>query len=138
MQPRTAVSQKAVSRPLTLDEKIVKAKEAVDYEAKRISWCSYLFIVFGLVCIFTGFRETFDARRKAAFIYQEHQIPWGNKNFTNFTLANVTTPTMNRVEVEIHDRIRNMSILTIVVSFFILSMGNAALRSTQKLKSRVA
>jgi hypothetical protein len=67
-----------------LDEKILKTKESIDYEANRIYYCSYMFISFGLVSIFMGFREMFDSRLKAAFIVQEKQIPWGNSNYTNF------------------------------------------------------
>ena len=61
-------TQRMISRPLTLDEKISKTNEAVEYEVKRIYACSWIFVVFGLVCILTGFNEMFDARRKAAFI----------------------------------------------------------------------
>jgi hypothetical protein len=63
---------------LTLDEKIAKEKEAAEYEIKRIYACSWIFLIFGIVCIFSGAYEMTDARRKAAFIKQEHQIPWGN------------------------------------------------------------
>lgn len=123
---------------MTLDEKIAKEKQAVEYEVTRIYYCSWIFLLFGIVCVFSGAYEMTDARRKAAFIYQEHQIPWGNKNFTNFTMANVTSPTMDRVEVQLFDHIWNMSLLTIVVSVFILAQGRAAMRSTQKQKSRIA
>lgn len=121
-----------------MDEKIAKTEEAVKYEAKRIYICSWIFIVFGIVCVLTGFNEMFDARRKAAFIAQEHQIPWGNKNYTNFTMANATSPTIGRVETQLHDGIRNMSILTVVVSAIIFLMGRTANRAAMKTKSKVA
>ena len=121
-----------------MDEKIAKTEEAVKYEAKRIYICSWIFMAFGIVCVLAGFNEAFDARRKAAFIRQYEQIPWGNKNYTNFTMANATNPDMNRVEIVLHDSIRNMSILTVVVSALIYGMGKSAHRSAEKLKSKVA
>jgi len=134
-QPTT---QRVIQRPQTLDEKILKTKEAIDYEANRIYYCSYLFIAFGLVSIFMGFKEMFDARLKAAFIVQEKQIPWGNSNYTGFQWLNVTTPSDTRVETILYDTLWNMSLLTVIVSFFLFAMGRAALRATQKQKSRVA
>lgn len=132
-------TQRMITRPLSLDEKIEKTNEAVDYEVKRIYYCSWIFLVFGLVCVLTGFNEMFDARRKAAFIAEKHQIPWGNKNFTNWSLANATGACRNGTkEVQLFDGIKNMSILTIVVSAFLFLMGRAAFRTTQKLKSKVA
>jgi hypothetical protein len=86
----------------------------------------------------SGVNEMFGSRLKAAFIAQEHQIPWGNKNFTNFTMANVTSPTMGRVELQLYDHIHNMSLLTVAVSFFLFMMGCAALKATAKQKSKVA
>jgi len=136
--PIVPTTQRVIARPLTLDEKISKTNEAVEYEAKRIYFCSWIFIMFGIICVLTGFNEIFDARRKAAFIAQEHQIPWGNKNFTNFTMANATSENMGRVEVQLFDGIRNMSILTVVVSFIIFMMGRSANRSVTKKKSKVA
>lgn len=129
---------KPIARPLTLDEKIVNSKEAVAYEVRRIKICGYIFMMFGLICMLTGVNEVFGARLKAAFIFQEHQIPWGNQNFTNFTMANVTSASMDRVEVELYDHIRNMSLLTVVVSFFLFMIGRSALRTTSKQKSRVS
>jgi hypothetical protein len=136
--PIVPTTQRVITRPFTLDEKIEKTNEAVEHEAKRIYFCSWIFILFGIVCVLTGFNEIFDARRKAAFIAQEHQIPWGNANFTKFTMANVTSESMGRVEIQLFDGIRNMSILTVVVSFIIFMMGRSANRSVTKKKSKVA
>ena len=135
-QPQV-VYKRVVQRPLTLDEKIVKSKESVDYEVKRLYYCSYLFIPFGLLCIFIGFKEMFDARLKATFVVQEKQIPWGNPNYTGFQWTNVTIPE-NRLEKVFYDAIWNTSFLTVIVSFLLFTMGRTALRATEKQKSRVA
>lgn len=97
LQPQ-AVPKRVVQRPLTLDEKIAKSKENIEYESTRIAYCSYLFIGFGLVSMFMSLKEMTDARLKAIFIVQEKQIPWGNANFTGFNWANVTIATESRGE----------------------------------------
>jgi len=123
---------------LTLDEKIAKSKENVEYEANRIYYCSYLFIAFGLSTMFMSFKELVDARLKSIFIVQEKQLPWGNANYTNFTWPNVTIASQNRLEQIIYDSLWNMCIFSILVAFFLFAMGKTALRATHKQKSRIA
>jgi hypothetical protein len=89
-----------------------------------------LFLSFGLLSIFMGFKEMMDSKLKAAFIVQEKQIPWGNSNYTGFQWLNVTNPTYTRVETLVGDTIWNMSFLTVIVSFLLFAMGRAALRAT--------
>lgn len=96
-----------------------------------------MFISFGLLSIFMGFKEMFDARLKAAFIVQEKQIPWGNSNYTQFSWLNVTTEG-SRAETIVHDTLWNICFLTIIVSFMLFAIGKASLRATEKQKSRVA
>ena len=83
---------------MTLDEKIAKSKENIEYESTRIQYCSYLFIGFGLVSMFMSLKEMTDARLKSIFIVQEKQIPWGNANYTNWNWQNVTVATQSRAE----------------------------------------
>jgi len=87
-----------IQRPLTLDEKIVKSKENIEYESTRIAYCSYLFIGFGLMSMFMSMKEMTDARLKSIFIVQEKAIPWGNANYTNWNWPNVTVHTQTRSE----------------------------------------
>jgi len=87
-----------VQRPLTLDEKIVKSKENIEYESTRIAYCSYLFIGFGLISMFMSMKEMTDARLKSIFIVQEKAIPWGNANYTNWNWPNVTVQSQTRAE----------------------------------------
>lgn len=131
-------SKKVVTRPLTLDEKIVDAKEAVAYEVKRITVCGYIFLAFGMISLFCSVNEMFSLRVKAAFIRQEHQIPWGNPNFTNFTFEQVTTKNMDRLEGILFDTLQNMIFMSIVVCLLLAFMGKAALRAAAKQKSRIS
>merc|ERR1711998_623361 len=137
LQPQ-AVPKRVVQRPLTLDEKISKSKENIEYESTRIQYCSYLFIGFGLASMFMSLKEMTDARLKSIFIVQEKQIPWGNKNYTGFNWPNVTVPAETRVEQILYESLWMMMFFSAIVSFFLFAMGKVALRATQKQKSRVA
>lgn len=53
-------------------------------------------------------------------------------------MANVTSEDMGRAEVQLFDGIRNISILTVVVSLMMFLMGRSAMRTTEKKKSKVA
>jgi hypothetical protein len=47
-------------------------------------------------------------------------------------MANVTSENMGRAEAQLFDGIRNISILTVVVSLMIFLMGRSAMRTTEK------
>ena len=139
-QQVAAPVKRKVTRPLTLDEKIAITKDDVEFEAKRIWVCSLIFLLCGMIAVVRGFYEVFDARLKAAFIYQEHQMPWGNANYTNFTALNITKPTSGipRVEEMAFDNIRNMSFLIVIVGMLLMVMAGQGFRATSTLKARVS
>lgn len=127
---------------LTLDEKIVQAKVAVEYEAKRVGTCSLFFLVVGLGGLLSGVNSIFTARSNAEFIAATHQLPWGNKNFTTLSAElaknSTNTSTVLRAEFELYDLLKNMSFLTMAISFFVLVSGRFGRRAATKQKAKVA
>lgn len=115
--------KKVVTRPQTLDEKIADAKVDIGYETKRIYTCSWIFLVTGAIGFFWGVNKTFNARTEAAFLRTTHQLPWGNPNFTNWTILNATNPIPDRVEITFFDLIRYSYLLKAAISFLIFMMG---------------
>lgn len=122
---------------MTLDEKIVKTKESIAHETACISWCSYALLASGLIMAFDGSYRFTDARRMSAFVYETHQLPFYNKNYTSFSLANDTTP-MTRTEYELFDAYKQVFGFYVVSSVFLIILARIALRPTHKQKSKVA
>lgn len=130
--------KKIVTRPLTLDQKIAKTEVDIKFETKNIWACSYMFVAAGAVGFFTGINASFNARTEAAFVRDTHQLPWGNPNFTNWTVANSTRPDTDRVELVLYDLIRQVDIAKSCVSLLLVMMGLTALAALRRGKAVAA
>lgn len=128
----------ATTKQLTLDQKIKTAQENVEYESKRLFTCGWIFVVVGAIGFFCGINSTFHARTEAAFLYDMKQLPWGNPNYTNWTILNATTQTSDRMELVTYDLIRELHLIKSSISFIIVMMGLAALAAINRGKALFA
>jgi len=108
--------QTQIARPLTLDEKTVNAQKSAAYYVTRVKYVSYFFMAFGAICFFSGINEVFMAEKRAGFITKEHQIPWGNKNFSDYIKSHEVPPYDDLTYIDFYDRIVNIAIVTCVIS----------------------
>lgn len=96
-------------------------------------------VLVGAIGFFSGINDSFNTRTEAAFIREhEGQVPWGNSNFTNWTVLNSTRPEADRVEMRIFDLVREKHLFKACIAFLITMMGVVGLRALREGKAASA
>lgn len=127
-----------VRRPKTLNEKIDDVKSDIKFQSKCIWGVAWIFVLLGAMGTFSGINDSFKSRQEAAFIREFGAEPWGNSNYTNWTIANSTRPKEDRLELIFYDLVREKHLYKSFVSALMFIMGALGLKTLKFAKGIMA
>lgn len=116
-------ARSVVSKPLTIDQRIKKTQDDINWEAKNIWFISWAFMAIGCIGFFSGINDTFTVRTRADFVREMKQSPYHNPNITSWTIMNSTVAVPDRIENGIYDFMRTIDVVKAAIGFLVFVMG---------------